>query len=224
MPTVSEWSNTKTRHGEKWPCTHRSPPGRLAWRSGIGGAPAAASERLCYRAAAGYMFVCECICMCVVSEGAQTRRLSSTSPSLAGWPGAGGGRGTGTAATTACFVRCSCSFAPAPVPCTWRMEVLGQAPRHGLLSQFLWPQSLGLAWMLRQRSWLLDVDSSLQFSDRARWRWRRGGTPPTDFLTLSSLSPPYSTPWPLPHLLLLQPSYARPSYARSWSPIYHLRL
>ena len=48
--------------------------------------------------------------------------------------------------------------------------------------------------------------------------------PPTDFLTLSSLSPTYSTPWQLPHLLLLQPSYARPSYARSWSPIYHLRL
>ena len=35
------------------------------------------------------MFVCECICMCVVSDGAQTRRLSSTSPSLAGWPVAG---------------------------------------------------------------------------------------------------------------------------------------
>ena len=29
----------------------------------------------------------------------------------------------------------------------------------------------------RLRSWLLDVDSSLQFSDRARWRWLRGGTP-----------------------------------------------
>ena len=26
-----------------------------------------------------------------------------------------------------------------------------------------WPQSLGPAWMLWQRSWLLDVDSSLQF-------------------------------------------------------------
>ena len=152
---------------------------RAGWPggSGIGGAPAAATERLCYRAASGYMCVCECICTSGVSEGAQTRRLSSTLPSLAGWPGAGGGRGTGTATTTTCFGRCSCSFAPAPVPCTWRMEVLGQAPRHGLLSQFLWPQSLGLAWMLRQRSWLLDVDSSLQFSDRARWRWLRGGTP-----------------------------------------------
>ena len=32
LPTVSDWSNTKTRHGEMWPCTHRSPPGRLAWR------------------------------------------------------------------------------------------------------------------------------------------------------------------------------------------------
>ena len=40
------------------------------------------------------MFVCECVCMCVVSDGAQTRRLSSTSPSLAGWPVAGVGRGT----------------------------------------------------------------------------------------------------------------------------------
>ena len=105
MPTVSDWSNTKTRHGEMWPCTHRSPPGRLAWRSGIGGAPAAATERLCYRAAAGYMFVCECICMCVVSEGAQTRRPSSTSPSLASWPVAGGGRGTGAATTIMCFGR-----------------------------------------------------------------------------------------------------------------------
>ena len=24
LPTVSDWSNTKTRHGEMWPCTHRS--------------------------------------------------------------------------------------------------------------------------------------------------------------------------------------------------------
>ena len=39
------------------------------------------------------MCVCECICIYVVSEGAQTRRLSSTSPSLAGWPVAGGGEG-----------------------------------------------------------------------------------------------------------------------------------
>ena len=80
---------------------------RAGWPggSGIGGAPAAATERLCYRAAAGYMFVCECICMCVVSEGAQTRRLSSTSPSLAGWPVAGGGRGTGAATTIMCFGR-----------------------------------------------------------------------------------------------------------------------
>ena len=44
------------------------------------------------------------------------------------------------------------------------------------------------------------------------------GPQPTDLLTLSSLSPLYSTPWQLPHLLLPQPSYARPSYARSWSP------
>ena len=66
---------------------------RAGWPggSGIGGAPAAATERLCYRAAAGYMFVCECICICVVSEGVQTRRLSSTSQSLAGWPVACGG-------------------------------------------------------------------------------------------------------------------------------------
>ena len=74
LPTVSEWSNTKTRHGEKWPCTHRSPQGRLAWRSGIGGAPAAATERLCYWAAARYVCVCECICICVVSEGEHTRQ------------------------------------------------------------------------------------------------------------------------------------------------------
>ena len=32
LPTVPDWSDTKTRHGEKWPCTHRSPPGQLAWR------------------------------------------------------------------------------------------------------------------------------------------------------------------------------------------------
>ena len=78
---------------------------RAGWPgwSGIGGAPAAATERLCYRAAAGYMFVCECICIYVVSEGAQTRRFSSTSPSLAGWPGTGGGRGTGAATTIICF-------------------------------------------------------------------------------------------------------------------------
>ena len=98
----------------------------------------------------------------------------------------------------------------------------------------------------------LGMDSSLSSSGRSLWAlprccdrgelgcwtWTRlcsfrtgpaggggeEGPPPTDFLTLSSLSPPYSTTWPLPHLLLLQPSYARPSYARSWSPIYHLRL
>ena len=94
------------------PAMDRSGPAPTALRragwpggSGIGGAPAAASERLCYRAAAGYMFVCECICMCVVSEGAQTRQLSSTSPSLAGWPVAGGGRGTDAATTIMCFGR-----------------------------------------------------------------------------------------------------------------------
>ena len=38
-------------------------------------------------------------------------------------------------------------------------------------------------------------------SDRARWRWGQGGNPPTDFLTLFPLSPPYFTPWQLPHLL-----------------------
>ena len=52
------------------------------------------------------MFVRECICMCVISDGAQTRRLSSTSPSLSGWPVAGGGRGTGAATTIICFCRC----------------------------------------------------------------------------------------------------------------------
>ena len=55
---------------------------RAGWPggSGIGGAPpAAATERLCYRAAAGYMFVCEYICICVVSEGVQTRRVDENS-------------------------------------------------------------------------------------------------------------------------------------------------
>ena len=37
------------------------------------------------------------------------------------------------------------------------------------------------------------------------------GPPPTDFLTLSSLSPPYSTPWQLPHLLLLQSPVGAPA-------------
>ena len=178
LPTVSDWSNTKTRHGEKWPCTHRSPPGRLAWRERhrrstccCYGTPSLPG---CIRL---FVLACAGLHGCGLSRFALTQRFPPTLPSFAGWPGAGGRRGTGTATTTTCFGRCSCSLAPAPVPCTWRMEVLGQAPRHGLLSQFLWPQSLGLAWMLRQRSWLLDVDSSLQFSDRARWRWLRGGTP-----------------------------------------------
>ena len=73
LPTVSDWSNTKTRHGEKWPCTHRSPPGRLAWRERHrpGGAPAAATERLRYWAASGYLCLLQVVlvCMDVVSAG-----------------------------------------------------------------------------------------------------------------------------------------------------------
>ena len=164
MPTVSDWSNTKTRHGEMWPCTHHSPPGRLAWRERhrrstcccYGTPPLPGCIRL-------YVLACAGLHGCGLSRFALTQRFPPTLLSFACWPGAGGGRGTGTATTTTCFGRCSGSFAPAPVPCTWRMEVHGQAPRHGLLSQFLWPQSLGPAWMLWQRSWLLDVDSSLQF-------------------------------------------------------------
>ena len=178
LPTVSDWSNTKTRHGETWPCTHRSPPGRLAWRERHG-----RSTCCCYRTPSLpgcirlFVLACAGLHGCGLSRFALTQRFPPTLPSLAGWPRAGGGRGTGIATTTSCFGSCSGSSASAPVCRTWRMEVLGQAPRHGLLSQFLWPQSLGPAWMLWQRSWLLDVDSSLQFSDRARWRWRRGGTP-----------------------------------------------
>ena len=41
----------------------------------------------------------------MVSEGAQTRRLPPTSPSLACLAGAGGGRGTGAATTVICFGR-----------------------------------------------------------------------------------------------------------------------
>ena len=79
--------------------------------------------RLCYRAAAGYMCVCECTCIYVASEGAQTRRLSSTSPSLAGWPVAGGGRGTGTATTTALAAAQALSLLPlrlCPAHGVWR--------------------------------------------------------------------------------------------------------
>ena len=72
-----------------------------------GGAPAAATERLCYRAAAGYMRLFTRVCIYVVSDGPPTRRLPSTSPSLAGWPGTGGAGGTGAAAMIICFGRCS---------------------------------------------------------------------------------------------------------------------
>ena len=80
---------------------------RAGWvgGSGMGGAPAAATERLCYRAAAGYMCASVRTCIYVGSEGAPTRRLSSSLPSLAGWPGAGGGRGTSAANMIICFGR-----------------------------------------------------------------------------------------------------------------------
>ena len=44
---------------------------RAGWPggSGIGGAPAAATERLCYRAASGYLFLLVLVCMDVVSAG-----------------------------------------------------------------------------------------------------------------------------------------------------------
>ena len=32
-----------------------------------------------------HMYVFVCVCVCVISEGAPTRRLPPTSPSLAGW-------------------------------------------------------------------------------------------------------------------------------------------
>ena len=62
--------------------------------SGTGGAPTAAAERHRFRTTAGHTFVWLCICILLVSEGAPTRRLPSTSPSLAGWLRGCGERGT----------------------------------------------------------------------------------------------------------------------------------
>ena len=67
LPTVSDWSNTKN---QAWRDVALLPPLSAGPAGLAGAASAAATERLCYRAAAGYMFVCEGICICVVSEGA----------------------------------------------------------------------------------------------------------------------------------------------------------
>ena len=67
---------------KKWLCTHRFPPGQLAWRK--------RRRRSTYRCrrtlslldwtAAGYMFLFVCVCICVVSECALTRQPPLTSP------------------------------------------------------------------------------------------------------------------------------------------------
>ena len=189
------------------------------------------------------MFVCECICMCVVSDGAQTRRLSSTSPSLAGWPVAGGGRGTGAATTIMCFGRRGwtgwtaaaagsrrgrwrCPLCPTTSPSRALLLPLpALAAAHALSLLPLCPAHGG--WRCLGKH--LGMDFSLSSSGHSLWAlpgccgrgagcwtWIRlcnfqtgpagggceEGPQPTDLLTLSSLSPLYSTPWQLPHLLL----------------------
>ena len=90
--------------------------------------------------------------------------------------------------------------------------------------QYLLPPSLGPGWKLWQRSGLLDVISCLQF--RA-WPGGSGGEEGPPQLTRLFHSP-YPYPIPLTGNSLAscfpQPPFARPSYARSWSSIYHLRL
>ena len=143
------------------------------------------------------------VCIYAVSEGAPTRRLPSTSPSLAGCPGAGGGRGTGAATTTiCCFGRCSGSLAPAPVSCTGRAEEVDRAPRHGLLSSVPLAAVFGpwLEAVAAERAAGRDLLSSV--SGLARRQWRRGGTPPTDSLIPFPLPLPYPAHWQLPRLLL----------------------
>ena len=60
---------------------------RRAGGSGAGGAPSAEAERLCCGTASRYIRALALVGIYVVSEGAPTRRVISTSPSLAGWPG-----------------------------------------------------------------------------------------------------------------------------------------
>ena len=71
--------------------------------SGAGGAPAAAAERLCCWTASRYICALACVCMYLVSECAPTRRVPSTSPSLAGWPVKGRERDAGAATKITCL-------------------------------------------------------------------------------------------------------------------------
>ena len=66
-------------------------------RSGAGGAPAYAAERICFWTASHYIRTLARVCLYMISECAPIRRVRSTSPSLACWPGSAGERGTGTA-------------------------------------------------------------------------------------------------------------------------------
>ena len=95
-------------------------------------------------------------------------------------------------------------FASCRTPTGSRLRLGRAEPPSRPQAERYWPPSFGPAcqWMLWQRSWLLDVDSSLQFRTGPAGGGGEEGPPPTDFLTLFPLSPPYFTPWQLPHLLL----------------------
>jgi len=194
---------------------------RAGWPggSGIGGAPAAATERLCYRAESGYMCLLVLVCMDVVSAGSPLHNDSllpyRLSPAGLGRAGEEG----------------QALLLPLPaLAAAHALSLLPLCPAHG--GWRCLGKHLGMDFSLSSSGHSLWALPGCCGRGAGCWTWIRlcnfqtgpagggceEGPQPTDLLTLSSLSPLYSTPWQLPHLLLPQPSYARPSYARSWSP------
>ena len=101
VPTVSDIRRKKSGMERRGPTPTYF---RAGWPCGsdTGGAAAAAAERLRCWTASRYIRGLARVLVYVALECAPTRRVLSTSPSLAGWLGGGGERGTGAAILAGC--------------------------------------------------------------------------------------------------------------------------